>query len=57
MGIRLSPSTGVFTGRYVVGHSAHGIYGVVLQGSGLNYGQGFARDPVAAGSVILMPKP
>ncbi len=56
--IKLHPSCGFFEiAPFNYGTQSSSLYGVVLQGSGLNYGVGIIRGQKSIGSLQITPKP
>ena len=53
--VSLVPATGYFYGFYGLGANVRHLYGVFLQGTGLNYGQGFLLDRAAIGTARVTP--
>lgn len=56
--IKLSPRVGIFNcARFTLLTEPIAFYGIVLQGTGLNYGIGIIRSKTAIGTVDITPKP
>ena len=56
--IKLSPRVGIFNcTRFTLLTEPTAFYGIMLQGTGLNYGIGIIRSQTAIGTVDITPKP
>jgi trimeric autotransporter adhesin len=53
--IRFFPATGMFSGATSFDFVQRNFYGVLLQGTGLNYGVGYLQDTSALGTVTIDP--